>query len=276
MRTTIDPSTTPLRRPPRDERDLMISAGNTWSIVLDNLSAIPPWLSDALCALATGSGFATRELFADADEVLFNACRPVILTSIEDVVARGDLIDRTLHVMQPAIPDNRRRPEKEFWCDFDESHPRILGALLDLASHALRDVDTVKLDRLPRMADFALWVHAGLGTKEGAAFAAAYQRNRTAAHDLAIEGSLLAGELRAFVQERGRWHGTMAALLAELSNRVTERTRDARTWPKTPRGLAGQLRRIAPHLRAGGLGIELPEPRGHDRARIMTLEWVGN
>ena len=34
-----------------------------------------PWLSDALCRLATGGGFATRELYSNEDEVIFDALR---------------------------------------------------------------------------------------------------------------------------------------------------------------------------------------------------------
>jgi hypothetical protein len=38
--------------------------------------------------------------------------------------------------------------------------PRILGALLDAVVHGLRALGRVHLDRLPRMADFALWATA--------------------------------------------------------------------------------------------------------------------
>jgi hypothetical protein len=35
----------------------------------DNLSAIPAWLSDSLCRLASGGSFAVRQLYTDDDEV---------------------------------------------------------------------------------------------------------------------------------------------------------------------------------------------------------------
>ena len=38
----------------------MIAANNGWVVALDNISYLPPWLSDALCRLSTGGGFATR------------------------------------------------------------------------------------------------------------------------------------------------------------------------------------------------------------------------
>ena len=67
----VDPNEALLRPPPRDERDLVIAGSNGRMITLENLSVIPPWLSDALCRVAAGSGFATRELYSDADEAIF-------------------------------------------------------------------------------------------------------------------------------------------------------------------------------------------------------------
>jgi hypothetical protein len=89
LRALIDPNRAPLRAEPRDGRDLMIAATNGWCLSLDNLSHVPPWLSDAICRLATGGGFATRALYTDSDEVLFDAQRPVILNGIEELATRG-------------------------------------------------------------------------------------------------------------------------------------------------------------------------------------------
>jgi hypothetical protein len=55
-RSITDPAVEPLRSPPRSERDLAIAASGNWTPALDNLSGIKPWLSDALCRLATGAG----------------------------------------------------------------------------------------------------------------------------------------------------------------------------------------------------------------------------
>jgi hypothetical protein len=73
LRALLDPNTAPLRGEPRELRDVMIAASNGWVISLDNLSHLPIWLSDALCRLATGGGFSTRELYTDSEEVLFDA-----------------------------------------------------------------------------------------------------------------------------------------------------------------------------------------------------------
>ena len=196
LRSLVDPNKATIRSQPRDERDLMIAGTNGWIVALDNLSRLPVWLSDALCRLATGGGFATRELYSDADEVLFDVQRPAILNGIEELATRGDMLDRSILLYLPRIPDDKRRPEKEFWSDFTEARPRILGALCDAVSGAMSSLPGVDMDRLPRMADFAKWAVAaekGLGVKEGT-FIAAYTNNRQDANSLVLETAAVASE----------------------------------------------------------------------------------
>ena len=132
---------------------------NGKSAAFDNLSGLPNWLSDALCRLASGGSFAVRQLYTDHEEVLFESTRPIFLNGIDDVVSRPDLGDRAIFLTLPPIRDPQRRPESELWREFEIARPRILGALLDAAVHGLRAMGRVQLDRLPRMADFALWGH---------------------------------------------------------------------------------------------------------------------
>ena len=155
LRMLVDPTSAPLRVEPRSPRDLIIAATNSWVVALDNLSHVPPWLSDAICRLATGGGFATRELYTDADEVLFDAQRPVILNGIVDLATCGDLLARSLLLTLPTIPEDRRQTEAEFCAAFEAARPRILGAILTAVAAGLRELPNVKLSCLPRMADFA-------------------------------------------------------------------------------------------------------------------------
>jgi hypothetical protein len=46
--------------------------------------------------------------------------------------------------------------------DFHKTRPLIVGALLDTVSAALRNYDSTRLERLPRMADFVKWAAAEL------------------------------------------------------------------------------------------------------------------
>ena len=227
LRALVDPNAAPVRTLPREERDLFIAANNGHVLAFDNLSALPPWLSDTLCRLASGGSFAVRQLYTDQDEVLFDAARPVILNGIEDVVSRPDLADRALFLTLPSLSEAQRRPEKELWREFELARPCLLGALLDAASHGLRALPAVNLDRLPRMADFALWATAcETALWPSGTFAHVYASNRTAAIDDAIDADPVAACVRELMAERGSWTGSAADLLragADCSRTVFER-----------------------------------------------------
>jgi hypothetical protein len=160
MRALVDPNTAPLRALPREDRDLFIAANNGHVLAFDNVSGLQFWISDTLCRLATGGGFSVRSLYTDSDEVLFDASRPMILNGIEDIVSRPDPADRSILLTLEAIPEDKRRPEGELSKAFDLARPRILGALLDAIAMGLRLLPETKLETLPRMADFALWITA--------------------------------------------------------------------------------------------------------------------
>jgi len=258
LRNLVDPNSAPLRSEHRDPRDLMIGANNSWCLAYDNLSFVPAWLSDALCRLSTGGGFATRELYTDQDEIIFDAMRPVLLTSIEEVATRSDLLDRCLIVWLPAIAEEGRRREEEIVTAFEQVQPKIFGALLDGLSGALRELSHTKLDKLPRMADFALWVTAAekaIGWDHGD-FIAAYQGNRNSANDLAIESSPVGQPLLEFVEANQGWDGSASELLNAIEQRVSEQIKRHNGWPKNGRSLAGHLKRLSPNLRLAGWEVE--------------------
>jgi hypothetical protein len=152
LRALLDPNTAPLRALPREDRDLFIAASNGHVLAFDNVSGLPAWISDTLCRLATGGGFAVRQLYTDQDEVLFDAARPVILNGIEDIVTRPDLADRAVFLTLEPIPEERRRPEAELWAAFEAERPRILGVLLDAVVDGLKRLPDTHLPKLPRMA----------------------------------------------------------------------------------------------------------------------------
>src|SRR5262249_17456443 len=162
-----------------------------------NISVLPNWLSDGFCRLATGGGFAGRALFTDDRRKVIYAQRPLVLSGIDEFVRRDDLIDRSVFLHLARIPDAKRRREVAFWEAFKEEYPGILGGLLDAVVAGLRELPSVQLPELPRMADFACFGEAigrGLGWEEGT-FLSAYTENRKDAAALALEDSALASIL---------------------------------------------------------------------------------
>ena len=274
LRELVDPNTAPLRSEPRDPRDLIIAATNSWVINLDNLSRLPTWLSDCLCRLSTGGGFGTRELYTDSEEALFDAQRPVILNGIEELATRSDLLDRALILYLPPISDAKRKREADFWKDFEEARPQLLGAVLDAVSTALRRLPTTQLQELPRMADFAVWATAAepaFGV-DGVSFTEAYRGNRESSNDLVLDASLVAQAVKTHVSERS-FYGTATELLTLLNQLASDETRREKSWPKDGRSLSNKLRRLSPNLRQVEIAVTFDgEGSGRAKRRVIRLE----
>jgi hypothetical protein len=270
LRSLTDPNLGALRSEPREPRDLMIAARNGWMIAFDNISKLEPWLSDCLCRMSTGGGFSSRTLYTDADEVIFQAKRPVILNGIEELATRGDLLDRSLLLYLPRINDTRRRDERTFNLAFEAAQPYLFGALLEAVSASIRHHSSIDFKELPRMADFARWVSAA-ETKVGwppGAFVEAYRENRKAANELPLENPV-ADVLRKLALP---WLGTATDLLKHLATVTGEEVSKSKNWPSTGQNLSNLLRRLAPHLAPTGILVDFGK-RSPDkqRRRLISL-----
>lgn len=188
---------------------IYVAAMNGHVLVFDNLSGISTEISDCLCRLSTGGGFATRSLYTDDEEVLFEGQRPIAMTSITDVATRSDLADRALIVNLNVVPENKRKTEQELREAFDRARPAILGALLDVVAHGLLSFPTARMNRLPRMADFAQWIRACEEALWGAGmFMGAYDANREDAVDVVLDSDVVATALRQTLKGRSHFEGT--------------------------------------------------------------------
>jgi hypothetical protein len=282
LRSLIDPNTLPLRTLSRDDRDLFIAANNAHVLVFDNISFLADWISDTLCRLSTGGGFATRQLYSDQDEVLLDAIRPAILNGIEEVVNRPDLADRAIFLTLEPIPDDKRRLETELWAAFEAVRPRILGALLDAVALGLERLPEIRLKKLPRMADFAIWATAceialrhqdGTSWEDGT-FANAYSGNLDEAVESVLDANLVATAVRTLMANQTEWTGTATDLLDLLGRAAGEKATRAKTWPADATRLGGRLRRAATFLRKVGIEIDIGKRQGHARTRTITLSSI--
>ena len=292
LRLLIDPNKAPVRALPKDERDLFIASENSLIQCLDNVSRVPDWLSDTFCQLSTGGGFATRELHSDGEEKIFNVCRPCILNGIEDLATREDLADRCIFLNLPKIPDDRRMTETEFYALLDKWRPGIMGYFLDVLAGAMTNFASVRLDRLPRMADFAVWSAAAegpLGLKDGA-FMAAYNANREEGNAITLEASPIASHLMRFIDglQSGKseprhtglwvsptWTGTPTQLLDEIEAIATDGDIRGKRWPKSNRGLSQMLKRLVGNLDKAGFEVQFGRWPGGERWVSITKKQSG-
>lgn len=285
LKSLIDPNVSPLRRKPKEDRDLYVAATNGWVISLNNMSGVPEWLSDALCTLAEGGGLSVRKLYTDDEETLLDAMRPIAINGIGDVLTRPDLLDRAVIVRLPDFDKGSsedtptRMSEDEIYAKVDEERPGILGALLDAVTTYLSNKDGVPRREISndlRMVDFAVCgtaTETALMGEEGS-FLKAYRESRSEARDTALEAwpiALPVWELAKGYSKEGPWEGTASDLLGKLNDRVDDDDlKHGKDWPKQPNHLTGQLNRLAPDL--AGVGVYVKTGlRGSSGERLVRL-----
>jgi hypothetical protein len=179
-------------------------------------------------------------------------------------------------VTLPQIPDDKRRPEKAVWAEFDAAAPGILGLLLDGLVMALGRLPTLQLERLPRMADFARLACAAAPTFGWNAddMLDAMEVNRAASVETVVESDAVAEAVRVIFEKNkvaGKWEGTATQLLEAVNQKVPIEVRNERGWPKDSARLSARLRRAAPALRRAGVDVRLPTQGGRDGRKIVII-----
>jgi len=266
----VDPSTPQLRIQPNDVRDLAIAASNTWVLTLDNISRIPSWLSDVLCSIATEAGYVTRKLYSDDEEMRFVFTRPIIINSIDMVVKKHDLLDRSIVITLPSIPESNRRSERDFWIAFEQAKPEIFAGLLNAITAGLYHIENVEIDGLPRMAEFAEWVSAcepALPWQKGE-FMKAYAKNRKEAVEVALESDVVVEAIKELLEQKSEWEGTTTELLNVLEDYTPEQTVKEKSWPKTVNLLGRRLRLSESFLRQVGIKVEFARVKSGQKRTI--------
>jgi energy-coupling factor transporter ATP-binding protein EcfA2 len=275
LRRLLDPSSLELIRRPRDESDLLQALAHNYMIPFDNLTSLPTWCSDILCAAVTGVGAVKRKLYSDHEDVIFKLKRLIVLNGILNVAERPDLLDRSLHIQLGRI--DRPLPERELIATFDEHRPALIGALLDILSKMIPIRRSLKAEGNFRMADFTLWGRAAaeaLGYGE-AAFMEAYQASVDARHEEAVEASPFATAVLAFMTECEceEWEGTASNLLhaCEEAAAFARVDTSAKEWPGNARWASKRLEEVEVDLEGIGIQVTRKTVNGEKIIRLIRV-----
>ncbi len=256
----IDPSKIDVMMTPRNQEELIQIIEHHYMCLFDNLSAFPDWLSDLFSQACTGGGFSKRRLYSDDDDIIYKIQRCIGINGINLCISRADMMDRSILLRMERIDPSARREIKLLMQDFENERPYLLGCFFDVLSKAMAIYPTVKLDNLPRMADFMVWgvsITQALGYKTDD-FISAYQRNIEAQNAEVINSNSLAQAVLIFMQERDTWAGTVKQAYEELEKSVS-RTKDDNTFPKHPNKLRSHLNRIKANLLDSGIKFTLED-----------------
>jgi hypothetical protein len=241
------------------------------------VTGLKKWHSDALCRASTGEGFSKRQLYTDNDDVIFKYRRCVAINGINIAGTSPDFLDRSVLFEMIRVPKRKRLTEKELWEAFEAVRPKLLGAIFDALSKAMKIKSTVELNELPRMADFTVWgeaVSRALGYGENI-FVDAYLSSVGSMNREAIEAHILGPAILALMNGSTEWVGTPT----ELHTKLEEMAEDlkinikGRGWPKAPNSLTRKLNELKTNLEDEGIQIirDREGAKGDRKLRICRI-----
>jgi hypothetical protein len=254
IKLIIDPNQVEKARLPETQRDLMIHAKDYFLLVFDNVSGMRGDLSDALCVLATGGGFATRRLYTDDELFVFNFCRPVVINGIADFVNRPDLLERSIPLRLSSIGEGTRKTEQEMLDEFRQILPGILAGLYGIVASALANPASTRAAVTLRMADCERWLAACepfTGLAKGS-FVSTIKASQDEVFVDRAHNDPVVGEIIKLL-EKGFFKGTVSELYFRIAPLEWS---DRRHFPPTPSHLSRHLARQRPAMAKMGIFME--------------------
>lgn len=275
LKRLIDPSALDTLTLNNDQRTLVVNLQQHYVRPFDNVSAINGDTSDMLCRAITGGSVQQRKLCTNAEDYIFTFMRCLMINGVSNVANRSDLLDRSLLFELERVPETERKELSEVYRAFEEDRASILGSIFDTLSAAMALFPTVKLDRLPRMADFAKWGYAvaeALGG-HGEQFLREYRQNYAIQNTEAIEADSVATLTIAFMRNQKQWRGRVSELLVRLVDMAQEHgfSKNAKSLPTQPNALSRRLNGMRSNLKAVGITF-VKEPKSDGSYITLTNE----
>lgn len=273
IRSMVDPHEADARAAPRSVEDLYVSARHSYVVAADNISHVSPEMSDALCVLCTGGGYARRTLYTTDDETVLRARRPIIVTGVTPIITASDLLDRAIAIALRVRDDVHRDTEVALAREWESALPAMMGAIYDTVAAVLRERSATRLPAPPRMADYAVIGETVSRICGWTSYADVYTAHRRDLAARGVESSPVATALLAYLQSVTSYAGPVGVLAAKLQcYRI-----DSDAWPRSARGVADAIRRAAPGLASAGLIVEWDPVRRRDGYQVTVRrgpDWI--
>lgn len=264
IKLLVDPGKPTLLTVHNDRTEFVQQLAHNHIAYYDNVKQTPGWLSDEACKAVTGIGQTKRKLYSDDEDIVYEYKRCLGFNGINISLTEPDALDRSMMIELDRIAKENRKVESDIMTEFLKLRPKLLGYIFETLVKTLQIKSTVKLNDLPRMADFAIWSEAiarAMGYKD-LEFIQAYYQNIGKQNIEAIENHPLGQTVAKFYEEevqaksKASWEGQPAKLLEQLEI-VAQRHKintNHKLWPKEVRWLTRRLNQIRSNL-VEGLGI---------------------
>ena len=251
-----------------DVKEFIQQLAHNYVAFYDNLKYTPGWLSDEVCKAVTGVGSTKRKLYSDDDGIVYEYRRVIGFNGINLGLTEPDMLDRSIMIELDRIVNEDRKQESDIITEFLELRPKLLSYIFDILVKALKIKPTIKLNNLPRMADFAIWGEAiarAMGYKE-LEFIGVYYDNIGKQNVEAVENNPLGRAITKLIEsfynedKLSSWQASLSKTLEVLNTISLENNINtgSKVWPKAENSLTKRLKPLLSNLReALGFDIEI-------------------
>lgn len=267
IRSTIDPTDITGLGLPTRERDFAVTLHRQQIPSFDNLTSIRGDIQDLMCRVVTGGGIERCKLYTDNDSFFIKFKRPMILTGVVNPITQSDLLDRTLSIKLRRFSDAERKLKTDILKRFELKQASILGGIFNTFVGALNILDTLHLQRLPRLADFyrvGYAVSEYIGARNGfggSEFTKAFENSMRQSYNYGVDENALSFVLLSLlntavaVAPQDQYSFTVGILFDELKKHAQSLGIDPKELPGNASSLSRKLKEVVQALEHMGWSV---------------------
>jgi len=285
LKKLIDPDTTGALAPVNSVRDFKVVASSRYIVGLDNISKITKKWSDTFCRMVTGISFVARKLYTDSTTFSIRSHNSLIINGKNLMPTYDDLEDRCFCITLQKLDKTNRKSKEEINTLFEQKRPKILGALLDAVSAALKNTDYNK-DIDARMLDTCRFIIKAADTGSlpfsDDDFIATIMKKRDEANSFEISSEPLANIIYAMVEEKLKTEDNAAEIevysgtTRDLFNKVSEhaQTAEKKELPQETRTFGRRLKEVSKEI-LSQYGVTAKFGR-NSKNRLVTIKYTSS
>lgn len=276
VKSIIDPSIVDIAAIPKSKEDLILQLSSEYLIAYDNIASLKPEYNDIFCQVVTGGNFLKRKLYTDSELVVCSYKRCLILNGISYLTTQSDLLDRSIVINLAKISGTKRKTEKDIFNSFNHELPYILHSIFETLSKAKKIHSTLKVERLPRMADAVLW-HCAIAEAldiDHEEYLELYYDNQNAINQEILSAHPLAYSVLEFMQEKRKWKGSITDLWCKLDALASLKNinKNDPLWAKSPSSLSRQLNQLKVNLEKVNIYFDIRNTGKHKEITIRNSD----
>lgn len=270
-RALIDPAKPDIVSPPKGKNDMVQLASHNYCLILDNMSNLLEWQSDALCRFVTGDGYGKRALWTNDKDFLYSFMRVIGISGINQIATKPDLLDRSLLIEFERVSPERRKTEQKLWSEFEIAKPGLFGALLDTLAKTLSLVDEVQVKQPIRLADFHQYATAAalaLGYSQ-MDLDRALQKNILRQNQEALTASAVAQSIIKFMEGKTEFTASSTEAYNQIKE-VADSIGVTKDYPKSVTWFWRSIEPVEHNLKEVGITCKLSSTTAHSKITIKN------